>query len=236
MRLAGESPTAGNPRSARTRPLEPTTLSSPPRIVPSTPPPSIARSLPLAVAAARRLSAKVKAELDWLRDLAGVPPGSHHDFLFLNAIVEDGFAPIRGRGEVRPRESGRAMRATFAKASPWPVIGWGNFRVALRSPDGLVVKLPYTPLSGADNLKEAQRWRDSTTRVALHLSPVLAADPGGEWVVMPFVPGLADGEDEDRAYRLAAKLLRAAGIDDITDAAQNWGKYDGRYVARDYAG
>ncbi len=235
MSRVGEIPSALNPRAARPRGTESPTPSAPPRPVPSTPPASIAADLPRAVAAARQLSAQVKAELDWLLDLAGVPAGSHHDFLFLNAITDDGFAPIKGRGDVRPRRSGRDMRAAFERSAPWPVIGWGNFRVALRSPDGLVVKLPYTPLSGEDNPKEAERWHDSTPRVARHMAPVLAADPGGEWLVMPFVPGLADGEDEARGYRSAAKILKSAGIDDITDAVQNWGKYDGRYVARDYA-
>lgn len=236
MSLVGEVPASKNPRTARREQSASADLAAPPRTVPTTPPPAVARGLQRALAAARLLSAQVKAELDWLLGLAGVPAGSHHDFLFLNAITDDGFAPIKGRGDVRPRRSGRDMRAAFERAAPWPVIGWGNFRAALRSPDGLVVKLPYTPLSNGDNPKEAERWRDSTPRVARHLAPVLAADPAGEWLLMPFVPGLADGEDEDRAYRAAAKILKAAGIDDIIDAVQNWGKYGGRYVARDYAG
>lgn len=207
-------------------------IPDPPRAVAVDPPAEIAVALPAAVAAARKLAGGVKKELDRVRREAGLPASEPYRFDHVNAVLNDAYAAVKGRAEIGV--SSRDLRDAFERRSPWPVLGWGNFRVALRATADFVVKLPITPLSGDDNGREAALWRDAPTPLATHLAPVYAADPAGGWLVMQYAESLGYDDEENRAYWAAVGVVEAAGVDDLEDTVQNWGRYDGRYVARDY--
>lgn len=203
------------------------------RPVPAAPPRTLAASLPGALDASATLAAAVSQELDRLKRLAGEPPGPPYRVGHLVAVSEGNPLLIPGVGEVATR---RGLRAAFSRAAPWPVLGWGTRRVALLAPGGLVVKLPVMPGSDGDNRREAAFWQGASASIAVNLAPVLAADPRGAWLVMPYAESLTwEQSEEDPAFWTVVRRVSRAGPKDLAESTQNWGVYDGRYVARDYA-
>jgi hypothetical protein len=206
--------------------------SAPPRLIAGSPPRALARDMPRALAAARRLADGVIAELTRARRAVGLPDDGAIRFDHLCAVLNDGYVEVRGGRSVEVSSS--ELKHVFERSAPWPVLGWGNRRVALGATPDLVVKLPYTPTSEGDNRREADPWASAPVAVARHLAPVYAADPDGRWIVMQFADGIGCDDEEEDAYRAAFRVVTEAGLEDVSDAIQNWGTYDGRYVVRDY--
>jgi len=132
----------------------------------------------------------------------------------------------------------------YEDATGLAFLGGGAYRLVFDLGDGNVIKLPIFHSGRDSNFQECQLWNQRGSKIEpmelrrltrKWLSPVLACDPAGEWLVMPKLE-LVDPSDlpDLRWGSPAAQDLSALGV---TDAGQfrNWGRLpSGEVVLLDY--
>ncbi len=118
--------------------------------------------------------------------------------------------------------------AALSRAAGLPVLGSGEGRVVFALDEHRVLKVAKDlPTLGDEcqNCLEDHRWRSASARERRWLAPVIAADPGGAWLVMERTQPAAHVPP-----KVLARLLAMAG----DDREENVGRIENRYVLHDY--
>jgi hypothetical protein len=135
----------------------------------------------------------------------------------LASELAEAYAAWDGRGRFVPPEGvGRRL-------------GIGETRVVYEIA-GYAVKIPRDPEYAEMNRAEAEAWEQAPPRLSRYLLPVLASDPGGEWLVMP----IAEPVDRQTGERFCELVESSAGnvLLDLWHA--NVGRYKGHLFVWDY--
>ncbi len=116
-------------------------------------------------------------------------------------------------------------------------LGEGVTRVVFALDDDFVVKVPRAELDHPGfNQNEADTWAKASKDLRALLVPVLEADPGGKWLIMPRVRTRLKDDEYARAKRLCAAVEREVTVQySDCDEGQNVGaRADGQLFVFDY--
>jgi len=130
-----------------------------------------------------------------------------------------------------------------------PVLGFGYSRVAVRIAPGVVAKLPWRYDGTLRSESEYNAWSEADDAVrAMMLPPLDFVYPPGVIVFPEVEPVARDSREEARLSAADKEALRDAqerwldlgqrqapgALTRDVYGAQNWGRYDGRFVLLDY--
>lgn len=116
-------------------------------------------------------------------------------------------------------------------------LGEGMTRVVFALDDDFVVKVPRAePDHPGFNQNEADTWAKASKDLRALLVPVLEADPGGKWLIMPRVRTRLKDDEYARAKRLCAAVEREVTVrySDCEEGQNVGARADGQLFVFDY--